>query len=168
MSNLSEMDSEKYIDRRQSIATVSSSRSFISRSLIRKDSRNARDTRDQDPHDGPKGALGLTTLYNPEEEVVGDLIFVHGLDGGSQSTWTKNGDTSLFWPKEWLPKDEAFRDVRIHTFGYASGIGHESVLNIPDFARSLLYSIHDSPVFLHQKDVRALAFTNVTSEAEGI
>ncbi|KIM97612.1 hypothetical protein OIDMADRAFT_105167 [Oidiodendron maius Zn] len=89
-------------------------------------------------------AIGLTTLHTPDEVVV-DLIFVHGLRGGSHSTWTKNKDVSLFWPQKWLPKDDAFRDVRIHTFGYAAGVGHESVVNIPHFAGSLLSSIYDSP-----------------------
>jgi hypothetical protein len=100
-----------------------------------------------------KGPIGLTTVYNPPDDIVVDLIFVHGVNGGSQSTWTKNGDPSLFWPQEWLPKDQAFHDVRIHTFGYASAISQGSVLNIPDFARSLLYSIHDSPVILRESKV---------------
>jgi hypothetical protein len=92
-----------------------------------------------------RGPLGLTTLHKPDGSVVLDLVFVHGLNGGSKSTWSRNGDISLFWPQEWLPKDEAFRDVRIHTFGYSSSVTSESILNIQDFARSLLASIHDSP-----------------------
>lgn len=42
--------------------------------------------------------------------------------------------------------DDAFEDVRIHTFGYSSGISRESALNVHDFARSLLAAVHDSPV----------------------
>ena len=144
------MESESYLDRRKSNATVSTDKSFFARSIIRKE------TRDQDQIEGPKGPIGLNTLYDPDEEVVVDLIFVHGLNGGSHSTWTKNGDASLFWPREWLPKDEAFRDVRIHTFGYASGVSRESVLNITDFARSLLYSIHDSPRISRRENVSAV------------
>lgn len=109
-------------------------RSFL-RSIIKKDNRD---------QDKLEDAIGLTTLHTPDEVVV-DLIFVHGLRGGSHSTWTKNKDVSLFWPQKWLPKDDAFRDVRIHTFGYAAGVGHESVVNIPHFAGSLLSSIYDSP-----------------------
>jgi hypothetical protein len=139
-----------FSNRRKSNATISTDKSSVARSIIR------RETRDQDLPESPGGPIGLSTLYDPGEEVVVDLIFVHGLNGGSHSTWTKNGDVSLFWPREWLPKDEAFRDVRIHTFGYASGVSRESVLNIPDFARSLLYSIHDSPSISRRKKVSVL------------
>lgn len=92
-----------------------------------------------------KGPLGLTTLWNPSEACIADIIFVHGLNGGSQSTWSCNGDTSTFWPQEWLPTDGAFQDVRIHSFGYNSSWSRESILNIEDFAQALLVSIKDSP-----------------------
>ncbi|KAH8886231.1 hypothetical protein GQ53DRAFT_695000 [Thozetella sp. PMI_491] len=118
--------------------TTPSSRSFSVRSLIRKD------TLDQ-AKDQPKGPLGLTTLHNPGSTSVCDLIFVHGLNGGSQSTWCRGRDKSHFWPREWLPKDEAFRDVRIHTFGYSSGLSRESVLSVHDFATSLLVALQDAP-----------------------
>ncbi|KAH9909774.1 hypothetical protein F4778DRAFT_712649 [Xylariomycetidae sp. FL2044] len=95
----------------------------------------------------PKGQLGLSTVHQPpsQNSVIADLIFVHGLNGGSRSTWTKAHTSSLFWPQEWLPKDLAFQDVRIHTFGYPSGLSRKSVLNVHDFARSLLAAINDSP-----------------------
>src|SRR6202035_3239491 len=66
----------------------------------------------------PKGPLGLNTLFIPSDSAIADLIFVHGLMGGSRSTWTKSAEPSLYWPQEWLPKDVGFRDVRIHSFGY--------------------------------------------------
>lgn len=101
----------------------------------------------------PKGSYGLTTLYDPpEQNAVVDLIFVHGLNGGSQSTWTK-GDDCNFWPKTWLPRDDAFQDVRIHTFGYHSGLSKESVLHIQDFSRAFLGAIHDSPSMSRQDPV---------------
>lgn len=131
------MESEP-LDLHKSNSVVSTSKYAFARNIIRRESR------DQDQSESPAGPLGLTTLHEPDGEVVVDLIFVHGLRGGSQSTWTKDGDPSLFWPRAWLAKDEAFRDVRIQTFGYASALSRESVLNIPDFARSLLYSIHDT------------------------
>ncbi|TGJ88493.1 hypothetical protein E0Z10_g353 [Xylaria hypoxylon] len=92
------------------------------------------------------GPTGLTTLYVPPEDkqVVTDLIFVHGLGGGSRRTWTKDSP-STFWPGEWLPQDEAFRDIRIHTFGYdifSQTLPH----SIPDLANSLLCSIQDAPL----------------------
>ncbi|KAI2476439.1 hypothetical protein Ptr902_12073 [Pyrenophora tritici-repentis] len=122
------------------VASAASSGSFFSRNFTKRETG-----RPGDSIEYPKGSIGLITLHNPGEDAVADLIFVHGLNGGSESTWTKNGNPSLFWPSAWLPNDEAFRDVRIHTFGYASGLSRESVLHVPDFARSLLASIHDSP-----------------------
>jgi hypothetical protein len=101
-----------------------------------------------------KDPLGLNNLYDPPDPAVADLIFVHGLRGGSRSTWTKSGDPSLYWPKEWLPKDAGFQDVRIHSFGYESHWGKESTLNIYDFAQSLLGCIHDCPSIPRHSNVR--------------
>jgi len=120
-------------------ATTASNGSFFSRSFTRRDTVRA------DVDNAAKGPIGLTTLHDPGVATILDLVFVHGLNGGSQSTWTRNGNPSLFWLREWLPNDAAFRDVRIHTFGYASGLSRESVLHIPDFARSLLSSLYDAP-----------------------
>jgi hypothetical protein len=118
---------------------ATSNGSFFTRSFTRRETVRADNDTDA------KGPIGLTTLHDPGENTILDLVFVHGLNGGSQSTWTRNGNLSLFWLREWLPNDNAFRDVRIHTFGYASGLSRESVLHVPDFARSLLSSLHDAP-----------------------
>ena len=132
------MDQLGHSDQRKP-STSSSSRFFLSRTLARRDggsSGSADDTR---------GPYGLTTIFTPHEPAVADLLFVHGLGGGSRSTWTKSLDASLFWPKEWLPQDAGFKDVRIHNFGYNSNLGEESTLNIHDFAKSLLGAIQDCP-----------------------
>ena len=100
-----------------------------------------------------KGPLGLTTIYDPPLPAIADLIFVHGLTGGSRSSWSKNNDPSLFWPQEWLPSDAKFQDVRIHSFGYNSKLGSESILNINDFAKSLLGAIYDCPLIPGESDV---------------
>ena len=100
-----------------------------------------------------KGPFGLNTLFRPLQPAVADLIFVHGLGGGSRSTWTKSEDPSLYWPKEWLPHDPDFIDVRIHTFGYNSNWQKESTLNIHDFAKSLLGSIQDCPQIPRRSNV---------------
>ncbi|KAL2173394.1 uncharacterized protein P884DRAFT_211950, partial [Thermothelomyces heterothallicus CBS 202.75] len=105
--------------------------------------------RDKNVAELPKGPLGLTTLYVPDPEntpaPVADIIFVHGLNGGSSSTWSKGNDPECYWPQKWLPTEEGFADVRIHTFGYPAAVTRQSILSIPDFARSLLVAIHDSP-----------------------
>ncbi|KAI1074605.1 hypothetical protein F5B20DRAFT_586079 [Whalleya microplaca] len=131
-------------------ATTSSSRtgkSFFD-NIIRKESKLSRQQQDS-----PKGSYGLTVLHDPVIDTpVVDLIFVHGLNGGSQSTWTKGPDSN-FWPKFWLPHDDAFADVRIHTFGYHSSVSRESVLNIQDFSRFLLGAICDAPTIPRSQNV---------------
>jgi hypothetical protein len=98
-----------------------------------------------DTNHDPKGPCGLSTISEMLETALADLIFVHGLGGGSRSTWTKDSDPDLFWPQEWLLQDAEFRDVRIHSFGYASDWREESILDISDFAKSLLGSIQHCP-----------------------
>ena len=125
---------------------MSSGRHFLSRTLTR------RDTRGHSSEDG-KGPFGLNTLFDPENAAIADLVFVHGLSGGSKSTWTKSNDPSLYWPKEWLPHDPAFEEVRIHSFGYNSNWGDESILNVHDFAKALLRSMQDCPVIPRKTNV---------------
>ncbi|KAI0408779.1 hypothetical protein F4802DRAFT_366865 [Xylaria palmicola] len=97
---------------------------------------------------GEKGPLGLTTLHEPQEATpVVDIVFVHGLGGGSRKTWAKTVDPLHFWPKAWLPEDVDFRDARIHSFGYNADWveRRQSILNIHDFAQSLLGEIKNNP-----------------------
>ncbi|KAH7322926.1 WD40-repeat-containing domain protein [Stachybotrys elegans] len=100
-----------------------------------------------------KGPLGLTTLYSPgDESTIADLIFVHGLGGGSHSTWRAMGDPSLFWPLEWLSTDPDFGQVSTHTFGYSSSWDKESILGIDDFANGLLRAVLNHPtISLHDQ-----------------
>ena len=92
-----------------------------------------------------KGPLNLRVVYEPPDDPIAELIFIHGLGGGSRKTWAKDEDPQLFWPGQWLPRDEEFQDVRILTFGYDADWDKESILNIHDFGRSLLYAIKDYP-----------------------
>ncbi|KAI1280973.1 hypothetical protein F5Y07DRAFT_396009 [Xylaria sp. FL0933] len=99
--------------------------------------------------DNDKGPLGLTTLSQPlEAEVTVDIVFIHGLGGGSRKTWSKTPSSSHFWPKSWLPEDPDFQDVRIHSFGYKADWGErgKSILNIGDFAHSLLGELKNNPL----------------------
>ncbi|KAI1842336.1 hypothetical protein JX266_011504 [Neoarthrinium moseri] len=130
--------------------SVSSAKALLRRSFSRRDTQTS-DSQESNVH--AKGPLGLTTVYEPDDaNAVADLVFVHGLNGGSKSTWSKGGDASLFWPGEFLPRD-GFRDVRIHTFGYSSGVSRDSVLNIYDFARSLLAAVQDAPTMTRSPQV---------------
>ncbi|PMD49456.1 WD40 repeat-like protein [Hyaloscypha bicolor E] len=92
------------------------------------------------------GPLGLNTLFDPSKPAIADLVFVHGLGGGSKKTWMKENNPSSFWPQEWLPKDDSFQNVRIHSFGYNSNWRNkENVLTIQDFAKALLADIQNCP-----------------------
>lgn len=148
-------------------STTDSTRStFFSRSLrigtglgrttstTSKTSQNASET---------KGSFGLTTLYLPEpgntNDVLVHLVFVHGLGGGSEHTWTKD---SVFWPRDYLPREDACRNAAIHSFGYDSDFKSGNVLDISDFARSLLGNLLDSPGILHNT-VSQSGFLKITS-----
>lgn len=115
------------------------SRSLISRTLSKRATtgETGADT---------KGLHGLTTLYQPSSVPAAELVFVHGLGGGSRSTWMKSGDPSTYWPQEWLPRDPGFTDVIIRTFGYNSDWTKESTLNLHDFSKSLLGALQDCPL----------------------
>ena len=101
---------------------------------------------------GSRGPLGLRLLHASPEPLV-DLIFVHGLRGGSAKTWRKGNDPRLFWPRFWLPLEPGFRHVNIHSFGYDSdwASAKASILNIHDFGQSLLEEMRNSP-HLRAKD----------------
>ena len=132
---------------RSKTQAISSGRSFLSRTLARHESSG-------DSVEDGKGPLGLNTLYDPAKSAIVDLVLVHGLGGGSRSTWTKSDSPSQYWPKEWLPQDLDFQDVRIHSFGYNSNWGSESILNIHDFAKALLASMSDCPRIPRNTNVR--------------
>lgn len=93
-----------------------------------------------------RGPLGLNLLHAPSEPLF-DFVFVHGLGGGSRKTWSKTTSASHYWPADWLPKDPAFRNVRIHSFGYDSDWtrGNDNCLNIHHFGKGLLGELSISP-----------------------
>ena len=112
-------------------------KSASSRPFQRRLNEDARNTDDINP-------AGLTTVFHPPGDREADIIFVHSVGAGSQTTWCKDGDLSLFWPQKWLPLDPAFSHVRIHSFGYVSDRLNRSRLNMQDFANSLLKWVTNS------------------------
>jgi hypothetical protein len=58
-------------------------------------------------------------------------------------------DPSYFWPKEWLPRHPAFRNVRIHSFGYDSDwkAKGQSTVTTHDFGQALLLALRTSECF---------------------
>ncbi|KAK9418518.1 putative GPI inositol-deacylase [Seiridium unicorne] len=97
-----------------------------------------------DSTDDLKGPTGLNLLYEPSEPRF-DIIFVHGLGGGSRKTWSASAD--LFWPKQWLPYEIGFKHARIHSFGYDAdwSRAQPSNLTVHDFGQALLSDISNSP-----------------------
>ncbi len=102
--------------------------------------------RSSEPEDDLRGPLGLHLLHLAAEPLV-DIVFVHGLRGGSVKTWRKGNDAKLFWPQNWLPLEPGFTNVSIHTFGYDSDWADikDSFLNVHDFGRALLGELKISP-----------------------
>lgn len=103
-------------------------------------SRNRIISKSRDRRSDP---LGLNVIYEPDDPPTIDIIFVHGLGGTSQQTWSKNKDPALFWPKEWLPFERNISTARVLSFGYnahfaASG---SNIFNISDFATELLFGM---------------------------
>ena len=101
---------------------------------------------DKDDEDGIRGPMGLRILHSSPEPLV-DLIFVHGLRGGSIKTWRKGNDPRMFWPQLWLPVEPGLQNVNVHTFGYDSDWAStkSSILNVHDFGQSLLEEMRNSP-----------------------
>lgn len=101
------------------------------------------------PDDEAHGALGLNTLHEPSptSSTTGDIVFIHGLGGGSRKTWSYSIERHHYWPQTWLANDPDFADMRIHSFGYKSDWAErqQSILNIRDFAESLVVELKNSP-----------------------
>lgn len=125
--------------------TSRSSRSPLGRTISGALRRFTLQKKDEDHDSGEivKGPLGLTQLYEAADPLI-DFIFIHGLGGGSQKTWSLNSDPYHFWPKHWLPRDKAFARVSIHSFGYKADWTErkESLSSIHDFSRSLLNALY--------------------------
>ncbi|EER26929.1 WD domain, G-beta repeat containing protein [Coccidioides posadasii C735 delta SOWgp] len=109
-----------------------------------------------------KDPLGLNLLHDPPEPRI-DLIFVHGLGGGSHKTWNISNDPASFWPKEWLPREKGFENARIYSYGYPSGwTGKNQVKSILGFGRDLLQDILGHSSFREAPDAYILAKQQAT------
>ncbi|KAH8889031.1 NACHT and WD domain protein [Thozetella sp. PMI_491] len=97
--------------------------------------------------EGAWGPLGLRLLYASPQPLI-DIVFVHGLRGGSHKTWRKGNDPWLFWPQRWLPMEPDLYNASIHSFGYESDWGSKqrSILNIHDFGTALYEEMKSSPL----------------------
>ncbi|KAI1324505.1 hypothetical protein F5Y16DRAFT_402357 [Xylariaceae sp. FL0255] len=89
-----------------------------------------------------QSGLGLHVIHEPEFTAL-NIVFVHGLGGHSQKTWSKNHDESFFWPELWLPFEPGLGSARILTFGYNAAWrgATKSISSITDFAKELLFEM---------------------------
>ena len=101
-----------------------------------------------------RGPLGLRSLFSSPDPLI-DLVFVHGLRGGSIKTFCKDSNPELFWPQRWLPLEPEFSNASIHSFGYDSdwGSSKPSSLTVHDFGRSLYEELQTSPLLRHNSKV---------------
>ncbi|KAH8900458.1 hypothetical protein GQ53DRAFT_128407 [Thozetella sp. PMI_491] len=60
--------------------------------------------------------VGIKELFRPDEGAV-DIVFVHGLRGHRERTWTAN---TTLWPKTLLPSK--IPNARVLTFGYDANV----------------------------------------------
>jgi len=86
-------------------------------------------------------SYGLKLLYQPETAIV-DVVFIHGLTGNRDQTWTAQGAVAP-WPKVMLPKK--LPRARILTFGYDANVADWRAMvsknRIGDHSRNFLAAL---------------------------
>ncbi|KAJ9660138.1 hypothetical protein H2201_007045 [Coniosporium apollinis] len=71
--------------------------------------------------DSTEGEYGLKVLHDPQDAAI-DIVFIHGLTGNRESTWTRNSGkrNQCFWPKDLLPAD--VENAHVATWGYDADV----------------------------------------------
>ncbi|KAK7756561.1 hypothetical protein SLS62_001398 [Diatrype stigma] len=89
------------------------------------------------------GPLGLNVVYSPENGHKVDIVFIHGLGGTSQLTWSKYKKPELFWPLTFLPLEPDLCLARILSFGYNANFRKSGNIStsVLDFAKDLLFDL---------------------------
>ncbi len=108
--------------------------------------------------DGVRGPLGLRLLFASPEPMI-EIIFVHGLGGGSIKTWRKGNDARLYWPQHWMPIEPEFRNASIHSFGYEADWKRlqPSILGVHDFGQALYEEMRSSSALRRNPKVPRVA-----------
>lgn len=73
--------------------------------------------------DSPINRIGLTQIYTPrgDERKFVDVVFVHGLNGHPEATWTSE-KSKVFWPVQLLPPVIQEDNTRIMVYGYDADV----------------------------------------------
>ncbi len=82
--------------------------------------------------------VGLSPIRGSQNnDRVADVVFIHGLGGGSCTTWARGGAPENFWPT-WI--GEEFPEVGIWTLGYETSVSSwkEQSLPLPDLGIQIL------------------------------
>ncbi|KAF2200063.1 hypothetical protein GQ43DRAFT_441917 [Delitschia confertaspora ATCC 74209] len=102
------------------------------------------------------GPTGIKVVASPPDAVV-DIVFVHGLTGNREKTWTHRNGT--FWPCALLSED--FPNARIMTFGYDADVVHfwtiASSNRLDDHGKSLAYALLDQRDQVGQRPIIFIA-----------
>ena len=116
------------------------SASVLSSRRLPQGTTSPRPSRKGEPDTGP---LGLNVVYTPENGHKVDIVFIHGLGGTSQLTWSKHRNLELFWPLTFLPLEPDLCLARILTFGYNADFRKSGNLStsVLDFAKDLLFDL---------------------------
>ena len=98
---------------------------------------------------GRKASLGLHLVHQPPTTTTSgvDVVFIHGLGGDSQKSWSRDHHPELFWPGKWLPHEPELQRARIFTFGYNASFRPgeaRSIASVTDFAKELLFELRFS------------------------
>lgn len=112
--------------------------------------------------EGIRGPDGLRLLHHSSEPLI-DLIFVHGLRGGSVKSWRKGNDPRAFWPQFWLPLEPGFENVNISTFGYDSDWTSRKthIFSIHDFGQALFEAMRYAEYLWSSTEVSWFQFNGV-------
>ena len=73
--------------------------------------------------------IGLSPIHGTNNASRNaDLIFVHGIGGGSQTTWAHEGNVENFWPS-WIA--EEFPELGVWTLGYGTNVSQWKERSMP-------------------------------------
>ncbi|KAL9110216.1 MAG: hypothetical protein Q9227_005277 [Pyrenula ochraceoflavens] len=84
---------------------------------------------------------GMTVLHNPTSANT-DIVFIHGIQGSPERTWTAKAPSKTFWPLDLLPRDCPY--ARIMTFGYDSVVTRG------------LKAVNQNDLFAHAQSLRRI------------